>query len=293
MKPYGKISEQDLDRLFSGKAPAEDSGLQNLARVVQEGQSLFLTGVEPEIEAAHLAGLMQMVNLTDKGDLAARPASNVTGPHVQASGLPKRRRRFMLESLFASLTAKLAAGGIAVAMAATGGLAGTGNLPDQAQTGLSRAAEKVGIQIPLGESAEKALEAAEKAAADALQRAQAAAELDEDNGNVEVVDGENGEPNENAAFGQSVAERARQGGVNGQDISAEARARAEERKAAGQANRPENAGPPANPGPPADAGSQSQVGIEKASDTPAAGFIPENVAGGAKGKPAGTPGGRP
>lgn len=291
MKPFGKISGRDLDRLFSGKAPAENSGLQDLATLVAKGKSLYLTSVEPDLEAAHLAGLMQLVNLTDKGDLAARPASNVTGPHAQASGLPKRRRRFMLESLFATLSAKIAAGGIAVAMAATAGLAGTGNLPDQAQTAVSQAVDNIGINIPLGDSAQDALEAAEEAAAEALEKAEAAAELAEEN--ADVVDGdENGEPNENAAFGQSVAEDAKDGGVDGQEISDRARARAEERRDAGQANRPENAGPPAG------AGSQSQAGLDAANDTPAGGNIPAFVPGGPEagdeaGKPAGTPGGRP
>ena len=54
----------------------------------------------------------------------------------------------MLSSLFASLSAKLAAGGVAVAMAATGGLAANGNLPDQVQDKISVAAEKIGIDIP-------------------------------------------------------------------------------------------------------------------------------------------------
>ncbi len=50
----------------------------------------------------------------------------------------------MLESLFAALASKMAVGGIAVAMAATAGLAGTGNLPDRAQTAVSNALDNVG-----------------------------------------------------------------------------------------------------------------------------------------------------
>jgi hypothetical protein len=288
MKPLRRISEQDLDRLFSGKAPAEDSGLADLARLVDRGRSIYLTTIEPDVEAEHLTGLMQVVNLTDKGDLAARPASNVHGPHAQASGLPKPRRRFMLESLFATLSAKIAAGGIAVAMAATGGLAATGSLPDEAQTAVSQALDNIGIDIPLGETAEEALKRAEEAAADALERAEAAARAAKENADdvVNEVDGDQGgEPNENAAFGQSVAEDARDGGVDGQEISERARAQAQERRAAGQANRPEDvppadAGAPDNAGPPADAGSQSQSGLEKAGDTPAGGHIPSSVPGG-------------
>jgi hypothetical protein len=289
MKIFGEISEHELDRLFSGKAPAENSGLKDIASLVQKVQTTYLTNIEPDVEATHLAGLIEVVNLTDKGDLAARPASKVTGPHEQASGLPKRRRRFMLESLFATLTAKLAVGGIAIAMAATGAAA-TGHLPDQAQTGLSTAVEKIGIHIPLGDTAEEALERAEDAAEAA---ARAAVE-----GTVEVdgdVDGdETNGPNENAAFGQSVAADARgedgEPGVDGQEISAAARAMAEERRVAGQAHRPEHAGPPADAGRPADAGSPGQTGLDRASQTPAAGHIPSSVPGG---RPAGVGGGRP
>lgn len=195
----------------------------------------------------------------------------------------------MLESIFAPLAAKLAAGGIAVAMAATGGLAGTGNLPDQAQTAVSQAMEKVGIHVPSGDDAEdsaiEALEAAEEAAAEALELADGATEG--------VVDGETGEPNENAAFGQSVAADARDGGVDGSEISERARAMAEERRAAGQANRPADAGTgddaSTDAGPPADAGSQSQTGLDIAKGTPAGDHIPDFVPSG-RGKPAGTPG---
>lgn len=296
MKPFGKISEHELDRLFSGKAPAEDSGLNDVARLVQKVQTTYLTNIEPDVEATHLAGLIEMVILTDKGDLAARPASKVTGPHAQASGLPKPRRRFMLESLFATLTAKIAAGGIAIAMAATGAAA-TGHLPDQAQTGLSRAVEKIGIHIPLGETAEQALDNAEDAAKLAEDAVEATLEkiTDEVDGDVDG-DGAN-EPNENAAFGQRVAADARDGGVDGQEISEAARAQAEERKAAGQAHRPEDAGAPADAGRPEDAGSQSQNGLDRASDTPAADHIPTSVPGGQttadQHRPAGVGGGRP
>jgi hypothetical protein len=290
MKPFGKISEQELDRLFSGKAPAENSGLKDIARLVQKVQATYLTNIEPDVEATHLAGLIEMVILTDKGDLAARPASKVTGPHAQASGLPKPRRRFMLESLFATLAGKIAAGGIAIAMAATGAAA-TGHLPDQAQTGLSNAVEKIGIHIPLGDTAEEALEDAEDAAKLAEDAIKATVEEVTDQVDVDVDGDEAKEPNENAAFGQSVAEDARDGGVDGQEISEAARAQAEERRAAGQAHRPENAGPPA------DAGSQSQTGLDRASDTPAADHLPTSVPGGQatadQHRPAGVGGGRP
>lgn len=288
MKPIGKISERELDRLFSGKAPAGNNGLDDIRGLVRKVQSSFTAEVEESVESTHLAALMQMVNLTDKGDLAVRPASKVTGPDRQASGLPKLRRRFMLESLLATLAGKIAAGGIAVALAAVP-VAATGHLPDQMQTGISHAVENIGIHIPVGDTAEEALQKAE----DTIQAAEDAAEGATEEVIDVVEDGVDGdgaanEPNENAAFGQGVAADAQDGGVDGQEISEAARAQAEERKAAGQAHRPEDAGQPTDAGAPEDAGSQSQTGLDIVGDTPAAGYVPTSVPGG---KPAGV--GRP
>lgn len=296
MKPFGKISEQELDHLFSGKAPAGNSGLEDVSRLVQKVQSSFSTHIEPDTHTTQLAALMQLVHLTDKGDLAVRPASKVPGPGAQVSGLPKLRRRFMLETLFASLAAKIVAGGIAIAMAAVP-VAATGNLPDQMQTGISRAVENIGLDIPVGDTAAAAEKASEVAEEEEV--------TDVDDGGVKA---DPKDPNENADFGQGVAADAKDGGVDGRQISEAAKARAAERKAAGQANRPEGAGPPADAGqsedagqpadagqsedagPPADAGSQSQTGLDAAGDTPAASHLPTSVPGG---RPAGVGGGRP
>lgn len=197
----------------------------------------------------------------------------------------------MLETLFATLAAKIAAAGIAVAVAATGGLAGTGNLPDPAQAAVSQAMEKVGINIPSGEEAGEeavaALEAAEELAEDALEDV-----TDVTDGEAEVTDGETeetGEPNENAAFGQAVAADARDGGVDGQAISEMARAMAAERKAAGQANRPSDAGTVPEEEVVEDDGSPAGAGLETARNTPAGSRVPASVPVGG-GKPAGTPG---
>lgn len=299
MKSFGKLSEQELDRLFSGKAPAENSGLDDISALARKVQSAFTGGIDPAVESTHLAALMQRVNLTEKGDLAAMPASKVTGPGLQASGLPKLRRRFMLESLFATLAAKIAAGGLAVVMAAVP-VAATGNFPDQMQTGISQAVEKVGIHIPAGESDEadeaaddsqNALDEAAEEATDAVSDGDGAAGDAEGAADGDTEGNEGNEPNENAGFGQSVAADARDGGVDGQQVSEAARAQAEERKAAGQAHRPENAGrPTTSPTSPAPANTVSpgQKGLDKAADTPAASHIPANVPGG---RPAGA--GRP
>lgn len=229
MNSFGKISEQELDRLFSGSPSAE---LNDLASFVQKAQSTYLVDLEQGVDSTLFSGLMRTVNLTDKGDLAARPASNVTGPGIQASGLPKIRRRFMLESLLASLAAKLAVGGISIAMAATG-LAATGNLPDDVQSGAADVAANIGISIPNPHAVEKALAKADKALEKATLKAEKAAEVSDDGDDTGEVDGDEGEaPNEKDSFGKSVSADARDGGVDGQEISAAAHARNEARQAA-------------------------------------------------------------
>jgi len=172
----------------------------------------------------------------------------------------------MLASLFATLAGKIAAGGLAVAMATTGALAGTGNLPAPAQTAVSEALGNIGVNIPSGD--------------DALENVEASVDADLD---VDV-DGDTAEPNDNSAFGQEVAADAKDGGVNGQEISEKARAMAEQRKAAGQANRPSHAGTDSDgadasgeAGPPADAGSESQTGLDTARNTPAGDKVPSSV----------------
>jgi len=287
MKTFRKISPQDLDRLYAHGSGSEE--LEDIFRLVQNVRSKYLGEIDPELETAHLAALMQVVNSTDKGDLVAR-ASKVKGPVSRASGLPQGRRRFALQSVFATLSAKLALGGAAVAMAATGGLAGTGNLPDQVQTAAAHAAEKVGIVIPLGETAQGAAGGvsaiAEQTAESVLQNARAAARV------AEPMVGMN--PDQNSEFGQDTAVGAISGGAG--SVSDAARAQAEERKAAGQSARPEDAGPPTDSrplpeaGPPAHVPAQGQKGQDIAGDAPVGGPIPTSVPGGT---PAGEGGGRP
>jgi hypothetical protein len=306
MRPSKKISPNDLDRLFAGRGASPGGELDDISGLVHKVQSRYLSEIDPDLETSHLAALMQVVNLTDKGDLAARPASKVDGPARQASGLPKGRRRFVLESFLATVSAKLALGGVAVAMAATGGLAASGNLPDRAQTAISQAVDNVGIDIPSGETAQRAAEqaheAAEQAAAAALHKAEAAARAAEQSASAGAAQ----QAGSNAEFGQGVASDANAGGTVGSAVSEAARAQAEERRAAGQANRPEEAGPPAAPvaipdfGPPSDsgpigeaglpagAGPQNQTGRGIEDDGPAGGSIPTTVP---EGKPANVPGG--
>ncbi|MBW3591217.1 MAG: hypothetical protein KY393_05145 [Actinobacteria bacterium] len=268
-----------MERLIAGKPPTADSGLDDVARVVDSVRTAYMSEADPKLEAEHLHGLMNLVHLTDKGDLAVRSASKVNGPGFQVSGLPTRRRRFVLETLFASLAAKVAIGGVAVAMASTGAVAATGNLPDRMQTTVSQAVDNIGINIPLGETAASEQEALDK-------------ELDTDDAEQDAGDSKDAaEPDQNAGFGGNVSEDAQEGGINGRETGDRAREMGEERRETGQSQPP--AGVPMGDGY---EGAERSGAGGQIDDTPAAEQAPGDIPAGPDpfgGQPDGIPGGRP
>ena len=289
MRRIRDLSSVEIDQLFSGKAPAEDGDLFSVAGFVSSTRSAYLTRIDPQLEDSHLTALMKVVHLTDKGDLAVRPASKATGPGLQASELPMRRRRFM-ETLLAGFATKIAAAVIAFVMAATGGLAATGNLPAGMQSSLSDALAEYGIHIPDGDktdvkrASEDAIEEAEDTVKDGEKVTD---EIDgDDTGGDEGTNdpGSKANPNPKASFGQRVAADARDGGVDGQQISEEAHLRNEARRAA----REEDPTDGSTEGDSEDTGSHAQTGLDRAKETAAGGHIPGSLPGG---KPAGA--GRP
>jgi hypothetical protein len=142
-------SQSSFDRLIDGKAPSADSPADSLSLFVEQAKRVAAIAPSPAAEQAHLKTILEQAQLlVDKGEPAARPASKATGPEIQASGLPTRRRKVVLSSLFGSLTTKLAAAGVAVMMTGTGALAATGSLPDTVQDKFAVAAEVVGIDLP-------------------------------------------------------------------------------------------------------------------------------------------------
>jgi len=157
MRDLHGISDQDIDRLLAGTAPDGGAAIDAvLARFIREAGAAFATPLPPETEQGFLAAAIEASRLAiDKGEPAAKPASKAHGPGRQASGLPKWRRRAVLSSLFASLSAKIA--GVAIAaVAATGGLAAAGALPGPAQQAVSNAASTIGIHVPSGHSSPSA-----------------------------------------------------------------------------------------------------------------------------------------
>lgn len=106
----------DMRRVSAGPVPAPSAALSDL----------FLHGFS-----------------TEKGDLPATAASNVTGPAQQAAGLPKWRKCTMAVKQFIaglSIAGKLMMG-VGVAAAATTGAGSVGALPDTVQHEFARAVD--------------------------------------------------------------------------------------------------------------------------------------------------------
>lgn len=128
------LSIEEADQLLAGHTPAGRDDLGALATSLGSLSAAFHHEVDPvELrkwagQAAANAGLTP----SDKGDLAATPASNANRPAPQASGLPKRRIPVLssIAAFVATTAGKTMVAGALVA-ASTGGLAATGNLPGQ------------------------------------------------------------------------------------------------------------------------------------------------------------------
>lgn len=148
-----RLDEEAFEALVAGHQPAADDLLASFVEDVQ----LATMGTTPEPTPA-LATLFTDGLSTEKGDLPATAASNVTGPAPQAAGLPKWRKRTMIETALAKLAslglaAKLGVAAGAVTLAGSAAAA-TGTLPGPAQDRVADAVEHAGIDIPGGRSAE-------------------------------------------------------------------------------------------------------------------------------------------
>lgn len=191
MRRFSDISDQELERLLTGKAPA-DKQLEDLAEFLGEVRSASVVPPSHAVEQRHLANIVATSQLfVEKGEPGGRPASKAIGPEPQVSGLPKRRRRFVFSSLLTSLLAKILAASVALAAVGGAGAAATGNL-DDVKTLLTQAAQNVGIEIPEGEEVSAGADAKIKVDGDDVD-----ADLDaEVDGDVELSDKEEGEEEE-------------------------------------------------------------------------------------------------
>jgi len=266
------LDDDTIEALFAGRMPAGEE-LGSLVGFVEETRSAA-RGPAP-VPSPQLAAVFAEGLSTDKRDLPATAASNVTGPAPQVAGLPKWRRRKMAIPQFLAglgLAAKAAlATGVAAASVTAAGAAGV--LPEPAQnavSGVVRAATP--FEFP-----DKASDKA-------------------DHGKRVSTDANDGTP---GVDGQQVSDDAKQQGA---DASQNGLDRANQTPAAGHAPtavpapvtpatpaRPASAGAPSSSAPqgqPSSPGSQSQTGTDTANSTPATGHAPSSV-------PPAHPSGRP
>ena len=253
------LDDATIEAFFTGHPAGEE--LSPLARLVEDLHSVT-SGPAPA-PSMHLAAMLADGFSTEKGDLPATAASNVTGPAPQAAGLPTwRKKKMIIAELLAGLSVAAKAGfGISAAAAAVTAGGAAGVLPGPAQHAVATGVEAVTpFSFP------------DKA-------------------------------NEKADFGGTVSTDARDGGVDGKAVSTEAKQNGSQPEGSGEANRPADPGqhgldqanttPAAGHAPtsvpagrPTTAGTQSSAGLGTASSTPAAGRLPTSVPAG---PPATTP----
>jgi hypothetical protein len=264
MSSIRPLDDAALEAYLTGRPGAADE-LEPLT-LFAEGLEMALAGPAPAPKP-NLATLLIEGFSTEKGDLPATAASNVTGPASQAAGLPKWRKKKMLVTEFLSgLAAKLAGLGLAaklglgvgVAAAAVGGAGAANVLPEPVQHAVATAVDTVTpFQFP------------DKADPHSVFGATVAADATGASDGTPGVDG------------QTVADAAKQQGAANQGTGAD---RANNSGATGstgldRANETPAAGhvPTSLPTPPANPGTQSSTGLDRANQTPAAGHVPTSL----------------
>ena len=145
MGRFFKLSEQEIDELFSGVAPPASGNLEELAELLAQARSDLSATPDKLTESRHLAAIVDATQLVTSG----RPACNAAGSAIerdQRVALPWRNRP-VFNNRFSSLAAQLSlAGGIVVV-----GLTGTayaGALPGPVQRAVADAAHSVGLSLP-------------------------------------------------------------------------------------------------------------------------------------------------
>ncbi len=135
------ISEAEMERALAGEYAGEDPSLRALASYARDARAMLPAAPDEATRAAHLVSIAQAT-----AGLDTQQAAGFT----PAPSRPFSRAKLVLTSLAATLIGRIALVGLALA-ATTGGLAATGSLPDPAQDALSRAGERVGLDLPAGD----------------------------------------------------------------------------------------------------------------------------------------------
>jgi hypothetical protein len=286
------LDDISIEQLLAGASVPSNELLVSFVEDVHAATSVQASWPGSELATLFAEGLS-----IEKGDLLATAASNVTGPAPQAAGLPKWRKRNMIEIALTKLAAlglaaKIGAATGAVALSGTAA-AVTGALPDAVQERVAAVAEQVGIDIPGGKSAEHRVDAEHRPAETDQVADLEVTEVVEEPEVVEVIEQpelvEQPEPEvveqpEAADFGTGVSDAARSGAPQedgrqfGEDTSTAAR---ETFQPAERPTAEDNPGTGYRSG----AGTQQPAGTSTAEDNPGTGYR----SGAGTQQPAGTP----
>ncbi|MDP9019446.1 MAG: hypothetical protein M3N25_01360 [Actinomycetota bacterium] len=278
------LDDTSIDQLLAGRTVPGQELLVSFVEDVHVARSAEATRPSSELATLFAEGLS-----TEKGELLVTAASNVTGPAPQAAGLPKWRKRNMIEIALSKLAAlglaaKIGAATGVVALSGTAA-AFTGVLPAPVQERVAAVAEQVGIDIPGGKSAEHRVDAEHRPAqSDELEATEVVEEVPEVVEVPEVPQVEAPDKPAAADFGTGVSDAARSGAPQedgrqfGEDTSNAAREQFQ------PADRPSGEDNPGS-GYRSDAGAQQPTGTPSAEDNPGSSYRPD---AGAQ-QPTGTP----
>lgn len=142
MGRLSNLSDRDLDRLLTGKAPLDGGDLEELAAFIRDVRVHFEVPPDEDAAARHLAAMYA----------AAESATSETTTSLdrERSTQLRSRRKFMLRNPLSSLRAKLATAVVAgvLALSAFGGAAYAGALPGPVQDAVAGVANNVGVSLP-------------------------------------------------------------------------------------------------------------------------------------------------
>jgi len=276
--PVPPLDDRALEALLSGAPPAQ-SGFDWLVPFVEDlGETA--SGPAPATKPA-LAMLLAQGFSTEKGDLPATAASNVTGPASQAAGLPKWRKKMLISELLAGLVTQFAglgmaakaAMGLTLAAASTTAAGAVGVLPAPAQHAVATVVEAA-TPFSFPDAANDKASFGATVSTDATGASDSAPGVD----GKTISDAARAKRDAEAPIPAGTATNstgtATNSGVGvGANTGATGLDRANQTPAAGRA--PTSV--PAATGAPSAPGSQASKGLGTANSTPAAGNVPSSV----------------
>ena len=150
MRRFSRMTDQELDLLFTGRTPGECSELDGLAATLHEVGLTYRAPLDSDTQDRHLAAIHEASRLLAGTHTAAPTTAGNASEATIASVSARGRRRLVLHNPLTSMAAKIAAA-FALAFVAFGGTAYAGVLPNDVQKVVSEVGDTVGVPIPDGD----------------------------------------------------------------------------------------------------------------------------------------------